>query len=182
MSVQVVRFEPGRRADFLALHGDANDAGWCRCVAWWVPTWAGWGERTAEENGSLREELLARGEYDGYLAYAGGVPVGWCQAGPRDRLDKLARQFGLAPDPHTWAITCFLVRPASRGGGVATTMLAAVLADLPRRGARRVEAFPKRGEGLDPGDLWNGPKAMLRRAGFTVARDDPVRPVLAKDL
>ena len=72
MSVEVVRFEPGRRADFLALHGDAN--------------------------------------------------------------------------------------------------------------ARRVEAFPKRGEGLDPGDLWNGPEALLRRAGFTVAREDPVRPVLAMDL
>jgi hypothetical protein len=106
VSVEVVRFEPGRRADFLALHDDANDAGWCRCVAWWTPTWEGWGERTAEENLALREELLERGEYDGYLAYAGGVPVGWCQAGPRDRLAKLARQFGLAPDPHTWAITC----------------------------------------------------------------------------
>lgn len=45
-----------------------------------------------------------------------------------------------------------------------------------------MEAFPKRGEGLDPGDLWNGPEALLRRAGFTVARDDPVRPVLAMDL
>src|SRR6266542_4383656 len=110
MSVQVVRFEPGRRADFLVLHGDANDAGWCCCVAWWVPTWAGWGERTAEENGSLCEELLARGEYDGYLVYAGGVLVGWCQAGLCDRLDKLTRQFGLALDPHIWAIICFLVR------------------------------------------------------------------------
>ena len=65
---------------------------------------------------------------------------------------------------------------------MAAALLATVLADLPRRGARRMEAFPKRGEGLDPGDLWNGPEALLRRAGFTVARDDPVRPVLAMDL
>jgi GNAT superfamily N-acetyltransferase len=181
-SVEVVRFEPSHRAAFSALHSDANDAAWCQCVAWWVPTWDGWGERGADDNSSLREELFERGEYDGYLAYAGGTPVGWCQVGPRDRLDKLVRQFGLAPDPGTWAITCFLIRPASRGRGVARALLAVVLDDLPGREARRVEAFPKRGERLDAGELWNGPEAMLRGAGFTVVHDDPVRPVLAKAL
>jgi GNAT superfamily N-acetyltransferase len=182
VNLEVARFEPARRADFFTLHDDANEAGWCRCVAWWVPSWDGWGERSAGENLALREVLLARGEYDGYLAYADGVPAGWCQVGPRDRLGKLARQFELAPDAGTWAISCFLVRPASRGRGVAGTLLAAVLDDLPRRGARRVEAFPKRGERLGAEDLWNGPEALLRGAGFTVVRDDPVRPVLAREL
>jgi ribosomal protein S18 acetylase RimI-like enzyme len=151
-------------------------------VAWHAPTWEGWGERTAEENRALRESLLERGEYDGYLVYVDDEPAGWCQAGPRDRLEKLARQFALPPDPQTWAITCFQIAPAYRRKGLATTLLREVLRDLRARGVRRVEAFPKRGEALDVDDLWNGPEAMFRAAGFTVMQDDPVRPVLRLEM
>lgn len=182
MGVTVRRFSLSLLEDFFRLHCDANGAGWCRCVAWWVPGWEGWGDRTAGENLAVREELLAHGEHDGYLLYADGEPAAWCQAGPRDRLAKLVRQFRLEPLPGTWAITCFLVAPAYRGRGLAARLLAEVLLDLPARGARRVEAFPKRGLDLEPGDLWNGPEAMFRAAGFEVARDDPGRPVLAIEL
>jgi GNAT superfamily N-acetyltransferase len=175
----VHRFDAARRADFDRVHCEANDAGWCRCVAWWVETWDGWGERSAEANRALRDELCARGEYDGYLLYERGEPAGWCQAGPRDRLAKLVRQFGLAPDPRTWAVTCFLIDPARRRRGLARHFLSSVLSSVKARGARRVEAFPKRGTELDALDLWNGPEALYRAEGFRVVRDDPVRPVLA---
>lgn len=182
MQTAIHRFDPGRRADFFRLHSEANDAGWCFCAAWWVGSWAGFGERTMAENRALRESLLDRGEYDGYLLYADGVPVGWCQAGPRDRLSKLTRQFGLEPDPTTWAITCFLIAPAYRRQGLAARLLEGVLADLGTRGVRRVEAFPRRGPDQDALDLWNGPESLFQRAGFQVVRDDPVRPILALGL
>jgi GNAT superfamily N-acetyltransferase len=178
MHREVHRFDAARRADFFRVHCDANESGLCFCVAWWTPTWDGWGDRTIDENRRLRESLLERGEYDGYLLYVDGAPAGWCQVGPRDRLEKLRRQFDLAPDPDTWAITCFQIAPAYRRQGHATFLFAEVLRDLTHRGARRVEAFPKRGEGLAVDDLWNGPESMFRAAGFTVARDDPKRPVL----
>ncbi len=73
-------------------------------------------------------------------------------------------------------------RPAQRGRGLARRLLSAVLRDLRRRGARRVEAFPKRGENLGADDVWTGPERLFRDAGFAVARDDPARPVLARDL
>ena len=94
--------------DFFRLHSEENGCGWCCCVAWWVPTWEGWGDRSANENRALREKLFKQGEYDGYLLYVDDEPVGWCQVGPRDRLEKLVGQFSLAPDPSAWAITCFL--------------------------------------------------------------------------
>jgi hypothetical protein len=57
-----------------------------------------------------------------------------------------------------------------------------VLRALEERGVKRVEAFPRRGPIRGEDDLWTGPEAMFRAAGFHVALDDPERPVLAKDL
>lgn len=182
MSLEVVRLDAGRRPDFWRVHCEANDAGWCNCIAWWVPTWEGWGERTAEENRALRERLFDGGEYDGYLLLDEGEPVGWCQCGPRDRLRKLCEQYGLGPDPEMWAITCFLLAPAARGRGLARALLSGVLQDLAARRVRAVQAFPERGEGLPADDVWTGPEALFAHAGFSVVREHPDHPVLGRSL
>lgn len=151
-------------------------------MAWWVPTWEGWGERTAAENAALREALCDAGEYDGYLAYDGDEPVGWCQVGPRDRLEKLVRQLGLDPDPATWAVTCFLVAPSHRRGGVARALLRHALDDLRASGVARVEAYPRGGEAVEPEDMWTGPAGLYLREGFARVGDTPRGPVLARAL
>ena len=177
MTIEVYRLAPSRRGDFFRLHD-----GWCCCVAWWVPTWEGWGKRTAEDNRALRQALFTRGEDDGYLLYLDGEAVAWVQAGPRDRLIHLTTDYGLEPDSEAWALTCFLVALEARRRGLARQLLAAALEDLRRLGIRRVEAFPRRGRDLPPEGLWRGPEAMFLEAGFAVVRDDPRRPVLSLTL
>lgn len=181
MHVTTQRLDASRRDDFYRLHADANGAGSCFCVAWWVPTWDGWSERTAAANRRLREELFDRGEDDGYLLYVEGAPVGWCQVGPRDRLEKLARQYHLAPDPEAWAVSCFQIAPAHRRRGLARRLLADVIADLRARGVRRLEAFPKR-VADDAGDLWNGPEKLYLDAGFRVVAEASRGAVLVLSL
>ncbi len=176
--IRIERFAREHVDAFRALHATS---GWCACVAWWVETWDGWGKRTAEENCALREQLTASDIFDGYLAFSGADAVGWCQTLPRDRLVKIGRQFDLAVDPDTWAIGCFFIHPTHRRRGVARRLLHTILCDLPSRGARRVEAYPKR-TASTADELWNGPEALLRAHGFTTVKDDPVRPVLARDL
>lgn len=176
---EVQRLTPDRVADFFRLHSQAHQAGWCYCTAWWVPTWEGWGERSQAANRALRQELFARGQHDGYLLYADREPVAWCQVGLRDRLEKLRAQYGLQPDPQAWAITCFFTAPSQRRQGHARHLLGAVMRDLKARGVRRLEAFPRRGPALEPGDLWTGPESLFLQAGFRVARDDARRPLLA---
>jgi len=97
MIISVVPLDTSRREDFYRVHSESHGCGWCNCVAWWVPTWEEWGERTADLNRALREELFSGRQYDGYLLYAEDRPVGWCQCGPRDRLPKLVQQFELQP-------------------------------------------------------------------------------------
>ena len=102
--------------------------------------------------------------------------------GPRDRLEKLVRQFQLERDPAVWAITCFEVVREQRRSGAASRLLGGVLDDLRARGVARVQAFPRRGSDLGSGELWTGPESMYRAAGFAVVRDDASRPVLELSL
>jgi GNAT superfamily N-acetyltransferase len=165
VAYRVERFGPETRADFRRLHSDANGAGWCRCVAWWVPTWDGWSERSAEENATLREELCEAGEYDGLLAFDGDEPVGWCQVGRRDRLEKLVRQLRLEPDPDAWAVSCFLVAPAQRRRGIAAALLDGAIASARDAGAARFEGYPRQSAD-EPGENWTGPQRIFERRGF----------------
>jgi GNAT superfamily N-acetyltransferase len=174
--IRIHPLTPERRPDFFRLHSTDNGWGECFCVAWWVDTWKDWGERTAEQNRALREELFARGQDDGYLAYDDDGPVGWCQVGPRDRLAKLTKQYGLEPDPSAYAMTCFFVAPRARGTGVARALLDAAIDDLRARGIERLEAFPRKGDSSDPLEVWTGPRALFERAGFVLEREEP-RPI-----
>lgn len=180
LQLRLKQFSEENREDFDAVHCDANDAGVCRCVAWWVSTWDGWSERTAEQNRKLRDELCARGEYDGYILYVDRQPAGWVQVGPRDRLAKLVSDYQLEPDPEAWAITCFLIVPKHRDKGLTTYMLHQLIADLRRRGVKRVEAFP-RPDAKDASDLWTGPVTTFESAGFQLAKRDPA-PVYVLEL
>ena len=174
--VTIQRLSPESERDFHRVHGDGAGAS-CHCVAWWVPTWGGWSARTSAENAALRAKLFGDGVHDGYLIYAGGSLAGWCQAWRRDAFAKLAIQFNLASSDDAWMIGCLLILPEFRARGVAKSALALIVDDLKLRGARSVDAFPKRGA-LEAGELWNGPESTYRALGFEVVRDDAERPVL----
>jgi GNAT superfamily N-acetyltransferase len=180
-TVTIKRLTHESEAEFARIHCDATGNGWCHCVAWWVPTWDGWGERTSGDNEALRQKLFEDGVHDGYLIYADDVLAGWCQVWKRDAFAKLAAQFDLPSDDSAWMIGCILVLPTTRQQGVARIALGLIVSDLRLRGARTVDAYPKR-SACDDGELWNGAESTYLRLGFAVARDDPKRPVLRLSL
>ena len=182
LELEIRRLGSESRADFHALMDGEEGCSWCCCVAWWVPSWEGFAERSAAENRELREALLERGEYDGYLAYRGETPVGWCQVGPRDRLAKLVAEHDLAPDPGAFAITCFYVRAGDRRRGVSRALLRGVLADLERRSVARVEAFPRAEEELECGELWTGPRSLFVEHDFRVHAEGGRRILMVREL
>ena len=177
MAVTVKRLTANGESEFARVHCDATGNGWCHCVAWWVPTWDGWGERAADTNAALRQQLFRKGIHDGYMIYVDGALAGWCQAWKRDAFAKLTAQFGVTADDDAWMIGCVLVLPEFRAQGVSAAALEQVVADLRLRGARTVDAFPKRAA-KDAGELWNGAESTYLQLGFAVVRDDPRRPLL----
>ncbi len=173
--VTIKRLSSANEDEFHRIH--RADGGGCHCVAWWVPTWDGWSDRTEAENASLRRGLFDAHVHDGYLIYSDGVLAGWCQAWKRDAFAKLAAQFQAVSDDDAWMIGCLLILAAHRGSGVAREAMAQIVADLRLRGARSVDAYPKRGA-TDAGELWNGAESTYLRLGFEIVRDDAKRPVL----
>ena len=182
MMITVRPLDASREDDFFRVHCPEHGTDWCYCAAWWVNTWEGWGQRTAAENKALREKLFRQKQYDGYLLYADGRPIGWCQCGQRGLLSKLLQQYKLGRDPAVWAITCLLIAPPFRKQGLAHRFLDEILSDLERQGVRYVQAFPRRGENLPEEDVWTGPEHLYRRAGFRLERDDSEKPIYGKRL
>jgi ribosomal protein S18 acetylase RimI-like enzyme len=182
MDYRVVPMDESRIADFYRLHSVENGFGWCFCVAWHVPTWEGWAERSAGQNRALRDELFYHHEYDGYLLYHNDIPVGWCQVGPRDRLEKLRKEMELDEDPDIWAITCFCIAPAYRGRHFADMMMEKILADMKTRGVKCAEGYPRHGGDLGPGEVWTGPEAVFIKAGFEIECEGRKRMIYRKFL
>jgi len=183
MDLVVRRLGADNVADFWALMArDQHEGAVCWCTAWWTDTWEDYLALTPAQRRELRESLIERGEYDGYLAYVDGAPVAWMQVGARDRLGKVLVSFELEPDPETWATTCFLVLEPYRGQGLGREFLRQVLADLDARGVTLVEGYPRHGEGHGATDLWSGPEALYADSGFSEVKKGPNRSVYRRRL
>jgi GNAT superfamily N-acetyltransferase len=178
----VYRVDGKQHEGFYHLHSKANEADWCYCMAWWTSTWSEFAERSSEQNRSLREELFAAGQNDGYLLYINDEVAAWCQCGVRDRLPKLLETYALEPESETFAFTCFLVTKKWRGRGVAHQLLCRSLEDLTARGVNRVQAYPRRGVLLTDDDAWQGTERLFQRAGFELIRDHESWPIYQLDL
>ncbi len=106
----------------------------------------------------------------GYLAYSGEAPVGWCNAAPLHLLHALDAE--PTPDSeHVGEIICFLVEPSLRGQGVARQLLEAACAGLEKQGLLIAEANP-RTESTSAAENHFGPLKMYLSAGFSVHRED----------
>ena len=86
-------------------------------------------DRSGPENRAAACALLAAGRMAGYLAYAGGQVVGWCQAAPRRLIPNLQADERLAVDDldQVGAIVCFTIAAPFRRRGLARMLLDAAL-------------------------------------------------------
>ena len=145
--LEVLRASPDRWSDVEELLGVSGEGG-CWCQAW-----RGF-DAKAMSGGRSRPELLRdqmRGEppAPGYLAYLGGVPVGWVGVSVRTETPRLmrSRTIPAIDDLPVWAIGCFQIRPGYRRRGIAKALLNGVVRAARAAGVPGVEAYP-----IDPGE------------------------------
>ena len=129
---------------------------------------------------------LAEEKICGYLAFDGGAPVGWCNAG--DMVAYPVNDFQFIPDfarrsacGKTMSVVCFAIAPGCRGKGVASALLARVVADAAAEGYAVVEGYADvQKERLDTD--FKGPIRLYEKAGFREAARIGDRVVMRKTL
>ena len=180
MEITVQALGPSRVDDFLRFFDGAaftDNPGWAGCYCCYYHSAAGdaeWERRTAAENRETARRDILEGRLTGFLAYADGEPVGWCNVNEKERFERLRVEPELqAPAPHgagrVWSIVCFVVDPRFRGLGVARRLLERVCTDLSALGLGWLEAYARKGDGLSAAQQYHGPLSMYLRAGFEVA-------------
>lgn len=179
---------PDRWADVEALFGPRGACAGCWCMFYRVPH-AFQGADRNERNKKAFRAIVRRGDEPGLLAYADGVPVGWCAVAPRADYPRLARSRVLAPvdEAPVWSVPCFFVARGWRRKGLTARLLRAAATFAASRGAKRLEGYPiapkKAKVAMADAFAWNGFVGAFERAGFKeVARRSPTRPVMRKAL
>jgi GNAT superfamily N-acetyltransferase len=191
-----MRVERATHAHFeqlRALFEACSSSCFCR---WWhfEGTKNEWLDRCAhrpEENAGELERALASGDASGdglVVIDDEGRVVGWMKLSPRAAVPKLRRlpvyrALDLGPEDTTFSIGCFLVDPRARRRGVARALVSAAAEHASARGARAIEAYPRRAaEPLHDEEAWQGPEQLFRELGFEAVHGVAPYPVYRKVL
>lgn len=178
---------PERWDDLEALFGPRGACGGCWCMFFRLPR-GEFAKGKGEGNRRALRALVKKGQEPGLLAYADGVPVGWCAYAPREHYPSLARSRVLAPvdDQPVWSVTCFFVARGWRRKGVTVALLRAAAARAAARGAKLLEGYPiapKKGTQAVDTFVWTGLVGGFEKAGFAeAARRSATRPIMRKKL
>ena len=133
---------------------------------------AGW-QRAQRETAA---RMVREGRIRGYLAFADGLAVGWCNANDRINYRRVG-SFDLDQVPpdrppdcgragQVKSVVCFEICPEYRGKGIASKLLQRVCKDAGAEGYAWAEAYPE--DGAQPSLAFTGPAALYEKTGFTV--------------
>ncbi|HSB89924.1 MAG TPA: GNAT family N-acetyltransferase [Anaerolineales bacterium] len=187
--IEVRELTPGLLTDWLAFFDHdafSDNPKWATCYCHFYfadHTARDWDLRSAAENREASSGLITGGRLRGYLAYRDGKPVGWCQAGRRDRIPNLQNEEVLAVDDsdRVGSIVCFIVAEPQRGRGVARRLLDAACAGFRSQGLAFAEGYPRRAATSNAAN-YHGPLALYLDSGFTVFRETDEVTIVRKDL
>ena len=125
----------------------------------------------------------------GIVARTPELVVGWMKLERASALPKLyaQRPYRAHPDlaadrEGVFSVGCFLIDPEWRKRGVATALLRRGIEAARAAGARCLEAFPRRAEGVSDEQLFTGPLALYLKQGFVVIHEQSQYPVLRLSL
>jgi len=149
MPVDIQPLTPGLWPAFEDLFGKQGACYGCWCTHFRLPP-AARRENNRERNKEHIRARIEKGPPPGLLAFEEGQAIGWMQIGPRADVPEWNNAGrGSAPidpsdasDPAVWAVSCFFLRPKSRGRGLTHQLVQAGLAFARENHARFAEACP----------------------------------------
>ena len=127
MNLEIRLLSPETPDDYLAFFDDVaftDNHDWAGCYCYFNMfrgTEQEWVARTGAQNRASVAEAVRTGGMQGYLAYADGSVVGWCNANDRTALPMYdsVEQLRVPEGVRVCAISCFVIAPGFRRQGVA---------------------------------------------------------------
>jgi GNAT superfamily N-acetyltransferase len=182
-NVEIRELEPALLEDYLTFFDQvafADNPWWSHCYCtfyhrdyadvWPIPP------ELKRQNREFKAELIRSGQAPGFLAFADGRAIGWCNAGPRAQYQNL-RHIDAAienRDEAVGSILCFVIAADHRSQGVATALLAAACAKFRRDGLAIAEGYPSVEFPASQVPMsarnYHGPLEMYLKAGFEIHR------------
>ena len=184
-SITIKRLTPELNKDYLDFFdnrafSDGNPNGPCYCtspnqdeetIKQMVGEFKSYGVKETLRKYAV--EMLDKNLIRGYLAYDGGLAIGWCNAADIDSY------VGFVPDfarkntcGKTMSIVCFEIAPEYRGMGIASAFIEQVCRDAKLNGYAVVEGYSKVSDIRSDYD-YQGPIELYRKSGFSeVMRED----------
>lgn len=194
MDIVVKKLTPALADDFFRLFEEVafpDYPEWgckCYCCFFHVGSAEQWKKRSGEENRKVAEGLIAAGEMSGLLAYADGLPVGWCHFDDKSKLTGLKVFYPhlIGGKDRVGSIVCFTVAQDYRRKGVATRLLQGACEELKARGFAVAEAYPH----ADSDDQevsaderhYHGPLGMYLSHGFEICQEFEKETVVRRAL
>lgn len=155
----------------------------CYCCFFHAESAEAWERRTGPENRMIAQEMIRRGKMTGLLAYADGVPAGWCHFDAKGAFPGIGVFYPqLASDePGVGAVVCFTVAQRFRRMGIARLLLRRACEELRRMGFAAAEGYPV-GKDESDEENYHGPLGLYLSEGFTVYRKLEKGAVVRKEL
>jgi len=175
LELDICKLSPELIGDYMyffdnAAFTDHKEWSQCYCIHFhWRKEWDDMPEKPSRDRVA---EHIKEGAIRGYLAYADGKVVGWCNV--NDKQNYAALEYNV--DAGLWSedkdikvksVVCFLVAPAMRGQGVATRLLERACADAEAEGYAFIEGYPPPGD-CDMYAAHHGTVPFFTKYGFTI--------------
>ena len=127
-------------------------------------------------------EMLNGNKIQGYLAYDGKLPVGWCNAADMESYAGFVPEFARKNAcGKTVSIVCFEIAPEYRGMGIASALIDRVCKDAKAKGYAAVEGYAGLSDQRNDFD-YHGPVQLYQKAGFVEAARENGQAVMRKVL
>lgn len=127
-------------------------------------------------------EMLKENKIQGYLAYDGGISIGWCNAADMESYVGFVPEFGRENAcGKTVSIVCFEIAPEYRGMGIASAFIDRVCQDAKSNGYAAVEGYAKRSDKRNDFD-YQGPVRLYEKAGFVEVASEGGQVIMRKVL
>lgn len=133
---------------------------------------------------NIAERQIESGALQGYLAFADGISIGWCNCNDKANFPMESgngRRLYAPAEKREKVVVCFEIAPEYRGKGVATALLQRAVDDARSEDYVAVEGFPLlRGERYE----WDftGPIRLYEKLGFVKTSESDRFIVMRKEL